>query len=126
RNFPLLGHMRYLLIELGPELRQYIVAGNHEELPFNREERDWIYRSSKGENNYAGFGTDDQLMGIGYPIIKHSVFPYGEVSFTASIHDKLHELPCAKVLGEARGRSKAWRPRSIVNISAMSFGALGA
>ena len=40
RNFPLLGHLRYLLIELGPELRQYIVAGNHEELPFNREERD--------------------------------------------------------------------------------------
>ncbi len=126
RNFPVIGHLRYLLIELGPELRQYIVAGNHEELPFNREERDWIYRSSKGENNYFGFGTDDQILGIGYPIIKHAVFPHGEVSFTASVHDKIHTVPCAKVLGEVRGRAKAWRPPSIVNISAMSFGSLGA
>ncbi|MBI3551814.1 MAG: FMN-binding glutamate synthase family protein [Elusimicrobia bacterium] len=126
RNFPIVGHLRYLLIELGPELRQYIVAGNHEELPFNREERDWIYRSARGQNNYFGFGTDDQILGIGYPIIKHAVFPYGEVSFTASIHDKLLELPCAKVLGEVHGRAKAWRPPSIVNISAMSFGSLSA
>ncbi|MBI2070241.1 MAG: FMN-binding glutamate synthase family protein [Elusimicrobia bacterium] len=126
RNFPVVGHLRYLLIELGPELRQYIVAGNREEAPFNRSERDWIYRSARGQNNYFGFGTDDQIYGIGYPIIKHSVFPYGEVSFTASIHDKLHEIPCAKVLGETHGRRKAWRPKSIVNISAMSFGSLSA
>jgi len=126
RNFPVLGHMRYLLIEIGPELRQYIVASNHEELPFNREERDWIYRSARGENNYFGFGTDDQVYGIGYPIIKHSVFPYGEVGFAGSIHDTLHTVPCAKVLGETHGRAKAWRPPSIVNVSAMSFGALGA
>ncbi|MBI3549715.1 MAG: FMN-binding glutamate synthase family protein [Elusimicrobia bacterium] len=126
RNFPVLGRFRYFLIEIGPELRQYIVAGNHEELPFNREERDWIYRTARGENNYFGFGTDDQLYNIGYPVIKHAVFPHGEVGFTASIHDKLHEVPCAKTLGEIRDRAKAWRPRSIVNISAMSFGALGA
>ncbi len=126
RNFPVIGHLRYLLIALGPELRQYIVAGNHEELPFNREERDWIYRSAQGQNNYFGFGTDDQILGIGYPIIKHAVFPHGEVSFTASVHDTLHHVPCAKVLGEARGRAKAWRPPSIINISAMSFGSLGA
>src|SRR5690242_11763609 len=56
RNFPLIGHLRYLLIEIGPELRQYIVAGNREEAPFNREERDWIYRSARGENNTFGFG----------------------------------------------------------------------
>lgn len=126
RNFPIIGHLRYWLIEIGPELRQYIIAGNHEELPFNREERDWIYRSARGENNYFGFGTDDQIYGIGYPIIKHAVFPYGEVSFTASIHDKILELPCAKILGEARRRRKTWRPASIVNISAMSFGSLSA
>ncbi|MBI5630553.1 MAG: FMN-binding glutamate synthase family protein [Elusimicrobia bacterium] len=126
RNFPVIGRLRYWLIELGPELRQYIVAGNREEAPFNREERDWIYRSARGENNYCGFGTDDQIYGIGYPIIKHAVFPHGEESFTASIHDKLHDIPCAKVLGEEHRRAKAWRPASIVNISAMSFGSLGA
>lgn len=126
RNFPILGHIRYFLIEIGPELRQYIVANNREEAPFNREEREWIYRSSKGENNYFGFGTDDQIYGIGYPIIKHAVFPFGEVSFAGSVHDIAHDIPCSKILGESRNRRKSWRPRSIVNISAMSFGALSA
>ncbi len=125
RNYPLFGHFRYLLIDLGPKLRQYIVADNREELPFNRDERDWIARSADGENNYFGFGTDDQILGIGYPIIKHAVFPYGEESFTGSSHDKDCELPAAVTLGERRGRPKAWRPTSIINISAMSYGALG-
>ncbi|NDD91616.1 FMN-binding glutamate synthase family protein, partial [bacterium] len=71
RNFPVIGHLRYLFIEIGPELRQYIVANNREEQPFNREEREWIYRSAQGQNNMFGFGTDDQIYGIGYPIIKH-------------------------------------------------------
>jgi glutamate synthase (ferredoxin) len=124
RNFPVIGHLRYLLIELGPELRQYIVAGNREEAPFNRSERDWIYRSARGENNYFGFGTDDQIYGVGYPIIKHAVFPYGEVSFTASHKDKDHDIACAKILGEGHDRKLSWRPRSIVNVSAMSFGSL--
>ncbi|MHB1844901.1 MAG: FMN-binding glutamate synthase family protein [Deltaproteobacteria bacterium] len=126
RNFPVVGHLRYWLIEIGPELRQYIVAGNREEMPFNREERDWIARSGRGENNYFGFGTDDQIYAIGYPIIKQAAFPHGEVSFAGSIHDVLHEVPCAKALGEFQARRRAWRPRSIVNVSAMSFGSLGA
>ena len=77
-NFPLIGHGRNLLIELGPELRQYIVANNREESPFNRSEREWIYHSAKRENNYFGFGTDDQVYNIGYPVIKHAMFPYGK------------------------------------------------
>ena len=117
-NFPVIGHLRYLLIEIGPELRQYIVAGNREEQPFNREEREWIYRSARGENNLFGFGTDDQIYGIGYPIIKHAVFP------ADSIHDKTHSIPSAKVLGEFHARKKVWRPGSVINISAMSFGSL--
>ena len=124
RNFPIVGHLRYLLIEIGPELRQYIVAGNREESPFNREEREWIYNSAQGKNNLFGFGTDDELYGVGYPIIKHATFPYGDVKYSASKHDHDHEVPCAKVVGEFHGRIKAWRPRSIINISAMSFGSL--
>ena len=46
-NFPLIGHLRYLLIEIGPELRQYLVAHNREEAPFNRLEREWIYASAE-------------------------------------------------------------------------------
>ena len=126
RNYPVVGHLRYLLMEAGPELRQYIIANNNEELPFNRDERDWIYRSAKGENNYFGFGTDDQILEIGYPIIKHAVFSHGEVSFSGGAHDKMHGVACAKTLGEGHKRAKAWRPGSIVNVSAMSYGALGA
>src|SRR5438045_9216212 len=92
RNFPIIGHLRYWLIEIGPELRQYIVANNREEAHFNREEREWIYRSDKGENNYFGLGTDDQNYNIVYPIIKQEVFTYREVSFAGSYHDKAHDL----------------------------------
>ncbi len=126
RNYPVFGRVRALFIEMGPKLRQYIIADNNEELPFNRDERDWIYRSADGGNNYFGFGSDDQILSIGYPIIKHAVFPYGEIGFTGAAHDVMQDLPAAKTLGEIHHRPKAWKPTSIVNISAMSFGALGA
>jgi glutamate synthase domain-containing protein 2 len=125
RNFPVIGHLRFLLIEIGPELRQYLVASNREEAPFNRSERQWIANSAEGKNNYFGFGTDDQIYGIGYPIIKHAVFPYGEVGFTGSSHDKHSHIPCAKLIGAAHHRASPYRPPSIINISAMSFGSLG-
>ncbi len=58
RNFPVIGHARYALEGIGPELRQYIVAGNDEERPFSRDQRRWVYASSKGEPSTFGFGTD--------------------------------------------------------------------
>ncbi|MCE9634709.1 MAG: FMN-binding glutamate synthase family protein [Planctomycetes bacterium] len=125
RVFPIIGHGRYFLIEVGPELRQYLVAQNREELPFNRSEREWIYRSAEKGNNYFGFGTDDQVYGIGYPIIKHATFTYDPHPFTGSKHDKAVSLPCAKVVGEPNGRAMPYRPSSIINVSAMSFGSLG-
>lgn len=125
RNFPLVGHIRYFLIEIGPEIRQYLVASNREELPFNRSEREWIYNSAERKNNYFGFGTDDQIYGIGYPIIKHAVLPHGELAFRGSKHDANVQIPCAKIIGQRHGRAKAFRPPSIVNISAMSYGSLG-
>lgn len=126
RNFPVIGHLRYLLIEIGPELRQYIVAHNREETPFNRLEREWIYQSASRKNNYFAFGTDDHIYNIGYPIIKHAVF--GCRSRAAKEGNKADhhvEIPCAKVIGEAHGRRSPYRPPSIINISAMSFGSLG-
>jgi glutamate synthase domain-containing protein 2 len=124
RNFPVIGHGRYLVEAVGPELRQYVVAGNDEERPFSRDQRRWIYASSKLENNYFGFGTDNDLEhSAAYPIVKHVTF--GRVaapSHPASGHDPW--LPCAKVLGAARGRRAAFRPDSVVNISGMSFGSL--
>ena len=57
RNFPVIGHFRYILETIGPELRQYIVTSNNEELPFTRDQRTWVYASAKKQNNYTGFGT---------------------------------------------------------------------
>ena len=75
RAFPVVGHARYLLELLGPELRQYIVAGNDEERPFSRDQRRWVYASSKLENNYFGFGTDNDLEhGAGNVILHHRTF----------------------------------------------------
>ena len=124
RNYPVLGRARYLLEGLGPELRQYIVAGNSEERPFTRDQRRWVYASAKLENNYFGFGTDNDIeFTEGYPILKHATL--GRVS-PPSGPTTGHEawVPCAKVLGAARNRPRAFRPNSVVNISAMSFGSL--
>jgi hypothetical protein len=75
RNFPVLGHGRYLVEKIGPELRQYIVAGNDEERPFSRDQRRWVYASAKLENNYFGFGTDNDVEHTpGYVIVKHRTF----------------------------------------------------
>ena len=124
RNYPVLGHARYLIEAIGPELRQYIVAANNEERPFTRDQRRWVYASAKKENNYFGFGTDNDLeYTAGYPVIKHKTFARAAPS---SVPKASHEvmLPCAKVIGAARGRAGAFRPSSVVNISAMSFGSL--
>ncbi|TRW47380.1 FMN-binding glutamate synthase family protein [Georgenia yuyongxinii] len=124
RNFPVIGHARYAVEAIGPELRQYIVAGNDEERPFSRDQRRWIYASAKGENNYFGFGTDNDIeRSDGYPIIKHRTFSAVAPPSHPTAGEEVR-LPCAKVLGGARGRAKAFRPQSIVNVSAMSYGSL--
>jgi glutamate synthase (ferredoxin) len=124
RNFPIVGHFRYWLEAIGPELRQYIVTSNDEERPFSRDQRRWVYASSKQENTYFGFGSDNDLERDGYILVRHSAFPIhtphaGEPGF-----DPGYALPCIRTLGAARGRRHAFRPRSIVNTSAMSYGSL--
>ena len=124
RNFPVVGHLRFLLERFGPELRQYIVTSNDEERPFSRDQRRWVYASSKLENNYFGFGTDNDLeSGTGFPAIKHRTFA-GPGAPTAAHAGEEVALPSAKILGGPRGRTHAFRPTSVVNISGMSFGAL--
>ena len=120
RNFPIVGHFRYWLETIGPELRQYIVANDKEEMPFNRSERSWIYATAKKEKSTFGFGTTEQLYETGYPIIKHSTFPFynKEKNITS-------EIPCKKIIGQSNKRKYPYQPQSIINISAMSFGSLG-
>jgi len=138
RNFPIVGHFRYWLEAVGPELRQYIVTSNNEERPFSRDQRRWVYSSAKKQNNYFGFGTDEQIELIpNYIIIKHAAFApeAREASIPGTPRPDFHPLnasklsgeyplPCAKVLGSYRGRAKAFRPPSAIGISGMSFGSL--
>ena len=126
RNFPIVGHLRYVLEAVGPELRQYIVTDNDSERPFSRDQRRWVYTSAKEVDNVFGFGTDNDLeLSPNYLVVKHAAFP-------ADAAPAGHEFatapdwraPVAKVLGATRGRSGAFRMPSIVNVSGMSFGSL--
>jgi len=127
RNFPIIGHFRYWLEAIGPELRQYIVTNNDEERPFSRDDRRWVYASAKKENNYFGFGTDNDLeRSSNYLIVKHSAFPLTAPREGDEDYDPTYAVPCLKTLGAARGRPHAFQPKSLVNISGMSFGSLSA
>ncbi len=121
RTFPVVGHLRFLLEDVGPELRQYIVTSNDEERPFSRDQRRWVYATAKQVNASFGFGTDNDLeQSANYLIVKPAVFP---LPAPAPDDDRVE---CRKVLGAARGRARAFRPPSVVNVSGMSFGALSA
>ncbi len=124
-NFPIVGHFRYWLEQIGPELRQYIVANNREELPFNRQERSWIYASSKNENNLQGFGSDQDFNSPGYIFIKNAMMGFNPPSDHV-FKKNPGALPAAKVIGLYHNRKRPFRPYSIVNISGMSFGSLSA
>jgi glutamate synthase domain-containing protein 2 len=125
RNFPIIGHFRYWFEALGGPLRQYIVTGNDEERPFSRDQRRWVYASAKHENNYFGYGTDNDLeQARSYVVVRHSAFPLSAPRPGEPSSDPLQPCPCGKVLGGFRKRAKAFRPSSIVNTSAMSYGSL--
>jgi len=120
RTWPVLGHFRFLLELVGPELRQYIVTDNDSERPFSRDQRRWIYATAKGEDNRFGFGTDIDLdLAVNQVIVRPSAFPPAGPAPQSG-----GPIPSAKVLGGSRNRRHAFRPQSIVNISGMSFGAL--
>lgn len=124
-NFPVVGHLRYWLESIGPEMRQYFVANNREELPFNRIERSWIYASAKRENNYEGFGTERDIYAHQHIFVKNAMIAYQLPEKHPNIKDP-YFIPCAKVIGAYNKRKKPYRPASIINVSAMSFGSLSA
>ena len=113
RNFPIVGHFRFLLETVGPELRQYIVTANDEERPFSRDQRRWVYASSKKENNYFGFGTDNDLERTpGYIIVRHSAFPVHTPHPASPATTRRTRCPRAKVLGGCRGRASTRSART--------------
>ena len=119
-NFPIIGHIRYLFEGIGPEMRQYFVANNREELPFNRIERGWVYASAKKENNYEGFGTDRDIYAHQHIFINNTMMPFQIGEDHPNTLDN-NFLPCAKVMGVYNKRRNPYRPASIINVSAMTL-----
>ena len=113
RNFPVLGRFRYLFSTLGEFFRQYFFAMDREEMPFNRAEREWVYKSSSGEDNTVAFGSTRSLSPVGTVIFNNCPFP-------TLTEDSVPAPPIT--IGE--GCQHPYETQSIVNISGMSFGAL--
>jgi glutamate synthase domain-containing protein 2 len=116
RNYPLLGHLRFLLESAGPEIHQYFVESNTSGRPFDRDERALMYRRSKGLEAVKPFGTELDVYGYGYGFISHSARPRPAV-----------ENPGRNLRVDVGGPG-CDHPysASLLNISAMSFGALSA
>ena len=75
RNYPVLGRFRYIFSKLGEFFRQYFFAMDREEMPFNRAEREWIYKSSEGTDNTVAFGSTKNLTPVGTVIFINCPFP---------------------------------------------------
>lgn len=116
RNYPIIGHLRYLLEKQGEFFRQYFIAGERDEMPFNRAARNWVYRASKGIGGTIGFGSTNDLREPGSIIFVNSAFPVLE-------QDRVATPPLA--IGEGYCEHP-FLARSLVNISGMSFGAISA
>jgi glutamate synthase domain-containing protein 2 len=113
RNFGLFGRARYVMESIGPELRQYWIASDTEERPFNRRQRAEVYRYAKNEKvKSAPFGT---LQDLKDGTIRHSLFPVGSENLT----------PYSLVFGEERDCPQSYTISKPFMISAMSFGSLG-
>ena len=115
RNYPVIGHLRFLLEFIRPELRQYFIESDHEAAPFSRQQRSLVYQRAKGEADKRPFGTQLDVQAIGYEWINHSMVP----TVLAS-----HDFRIA--IGEGGTGCTQPYSASVFNISAMSFGALSA
>jgi len=113
RNFPVIGRFRYLFERMGEFFRQYFFALDREEMPFNRAERSWVYRASKGVDNTVAFGSTRNLSPAGTVIFVNCPYPVLET-------DVSPVSPC-EIGPYAR---QPYRTASVFNISAMSFGSI--
>jgi glutamate synthase domain-containing protein 2 len=112
RNYPVIGHLRFLLEFIRPEMRQYFIESDAEAVPFSRAQRSLVYQRAKGEMDNRPFGTQIDVGAHGYEWINHSVQP---------THIASHDFRIT--IGPACAQPYS---ASIFNISAMSFGALSA
>ena len=111
RNYPISAHIRFILESFRPEIRQYLLESDQDEIPFSRQARGLVYQRAKGVEDKRPFGTIEDVYKSGYSWITHSVAP--------------------KHITDTNFRVRVGGPHckqpydcSLYNISAMSFGAL--
>src|SRR5690625_3370711 len=75
RIYPVIGHMRYLLEGLRPEIQQYFIERNWDGRPFDRDVRTIIYERAKGIHGEQPFGTERDVNASGYEYLVHSLAP---------------------------------------------------
>jgi glutamate synthase domain-containing protein 2 len=112
RNYPIIGHLRFLLEFIRPEMRQYFIESDSEAAPFSRSQRSLVYQRAKGDPDKRPFGTLLDVSLAGYEWINHSMAP-----------TKLDSHDFRVLIGGSRLQPYS---ASVFNISAMSFGALSA
>lgn len=112
RNYPVIGHFRYLIETVRPEIQQYLVDSDTDKVPFARLQRSVVYQRAKGEPDGRSFGTKLELQDAGYEWVNHSVVP-------SRVDSQDFRIP----VGSGRKQPYAL---SVFNISGMSFGALSA
>src|SRR3990167_10836591 len=113
RNYPIIGHVRFIAERLGVYLRQYFYARDREELPFNRDQREWVYRAAANVDTTVGFGSTRDLSRTGavlfvdapFPVLGQDAAPTRPITFGSYT-------------------KHPYTASSILNISAMSYGAL--
>ena len=113
RNYPIIGHLRFMLEAVRPELRQYFLESETEAAPFSRAQRSLVYARAKGQSDKRPFGTQLDVTATGYEWITHSLAPTHLPDHDFRVH--VGGADCAQPYDI-----------SLFNVSAMSFGALSA
>ncbi|OCK10275.1 MULTISPECIES: hypothetical protein [Thalassospira] len=72
RNYPVSGHIRFILESFRPEIRQYMIESDQDEVPFSRQSRGLVYQRAKGVEDKRPFGTIEDVYGSGYAWLTHS------------------------------------------------------
>lgn len=113
RNYPIAGHFRYLFENFRPEIRQYFIEGDHEQVPFSREQRALVYQRAKGQTDTRAFGTLSNVYDNGSEWMLQSIRP---------LEPQGHDF---RIVIGGKDCTQPYSA-SVLNISAMSFGALSA